>query len=173
MFYTTIEAVEAIVAERQRQAEHARRASSLNQSTTRPKLGWLAGLLAGAIVLAACGGTSTPVESPVSEDQAIEMAENALEAFNEGDYSAWSRDWSETMKSAIDEQAFLAFRDEFHAQLGDYTAVTNVTGAQGSDRGTYRWTYDIQFENGDYRMWFGFKEGSPLIEGVSFEEPTA
>ena len=44
---------------------------------------------------------------------------------------------------------------------------------QGSDRGTYRWTYDIQFENGAYRMWLGFKEGSPLIECVSFEEPTA
>jgi len=173
MFYTTIEAAQAIVTERQRQAEQARRASIHNQSTTRPRLRGIAALLSGAVLLAACGGSSDPVASPISEDQAIEMAENALQAFNDGDYAAWSRDWSETMKSAIDEEAFLAFRDQFHAQLGDYTAVTNVTGAQGSDRGTYRWTYDIQFENGAYRMWFGFKGESPLIEGVSFEEPTA
>jgi hypothetical protein len=51
--------------------------------------------------------------------------------------------------------------------------VVHERTVQGSDRGTYRWTYDIQFENGAYRTWFGFKEGSPLIEGVSFEEPTA
>lgn len=50
-------------------------------------------------------------------------------------------------------------------------AITDVTGTQGEDPDTYRWTFDVQFENGSYIMWFGFKEGSKLIEGVTFEEP--
>lgn len=124
-------------------------------------------------MLAACTETTDPLASPVSEEQAIEMAENALQGFNNGDYEAWSRDWSDAMKSAIDEDAFLVFRDQFHAQLGDYTDLIEVSGDQGADPGTYRWTYDIQFEDGAYRMWFGFKEGSTLIEGVTFEDPEA
>lgn len=174
MFYTTIEAVQAVVTERHRQADQARRASSLKQSTrTRLGLRWIAALLSGAFLLAACGGTSNPVGSPVSEEQAMEMADNALQAFNTGDYAGWSRDWSETMKSAIDEQAFLAFREQAQAQLGDYVAIKSAAGSPGETAGFYRWTFQVQFEQADYGIWFGFKEGSPLIEGVQFEEPTA
>ena len=129
-----------------------------------------AAVVSVALLVAACGSPSEPIESPITQDQATEMAENALQAFNDRDYTAWSRDWSETMKSAIDEDAFLAFRDQYHDQLGDWRAITEVSGAPGSDEGTYRWTFDLEFEGGGYRMWFGFKEGSPLIEGVSFEE---
>lgn len=174
MIYTTIEEVQAVVAERHRQANLARRASSLKQSTTtRVRLRWIAALLSGAVLMAACGGTPNPVGSPVSEEQAIEMAESALQAFNAGDYAGWSQDWSETMKSAIDEQAFLAFRDQALAQLGDYVAIKSVAGAPGETAGFYRWTFEVHFEQADYGIWFGFKEGSPLIEGVQFEEPAA
>lgn len=98
------------------------------------------------------------------------MAESALEGFNTADYALWSADWSPMMKQAIDERAFLSFRDQFHSQLGDYVAIAEVTGSQGADAGTFRWTFDVEFENGAYRMWFGFKQDSTLIEGVSFEE---
>lgn len=171
--FATIATIETVVAERRRQAEEARVRSALSTTDRRKRIGLLAGLLCGAILLAACGGNSAPVASPITEAEAVEMAENALEAFNRGDYAAWSRDWSQTMKSVIDEKAFLSFREDYHDTLGDYVAITGVAGAQGKASGTYRWTYDIAFERGEYRMWFGFKSGSPLIEGVSFEEPSA
>ena len=136
----------------------------------RHRLRPMAAILSAALLLVACGPASAPIGSPITEEQATEMAENALQAFNDRDYTAWSRDWSETMKSAIGEDAFFAFRDQYHGQLGNWIAITNVSGGPGADERTYRWTYDLDFENGEYRMWFGFKEGSPLIEGVSFEE---
>lgn len=139
-------------------------------TTPRQRPRWASAILSMALLLVACGSASDPIESPITEEQATEMAENALEAFNDRDYTAWSRDWSESMKAAIDEDAFLAFRDQYHGQLGNWTAITNLSGGPGADEGTYRWTYDLEFENGVYRMWFGSKEGSPLIEGVSFEE---
>lgn len=145
----------------------------VERARRRRRLAFMAALLGIAVLLAACQSESEPVESPITEVQATEMAENAMRAFNESDYTAWSRDWSETMKAAISEQAFLAFRDQYHGQLGNWVAVTNVTGSPGADEGTYRWTFDLEFENGVYRMWFGFKEGSPLIEGVTFEETGA
>lgn len=137
--------------------------------------GRAAWILGGAIVLtllvSACSQDQTSVGSPVSEEEVTEMAENALEAFNDADYASWSRDWSDTMKAAIGDDAFLAFRDQAHAQLGNYVAINDVTGSQGEDPGTYRWTFDVEFENSSHIMWFGFKEGSKLIEGVTFEEP--
>lgn len=123
-------------------------------------------------IIGACGDDPASIESPVTEEQVTEMADNALKAFNSGDYSAWSRDWSDAMKAAIDGDAFTAFRDQFHATLGDYQRIVSVTGSDGSAPGTYRWTFDIEFENAPYRMWFGFKKDSPQIEGVSFEEPS-
>lgn len=130
-------------------------------------------LLAVALFLTACASESETVESPITEDQATEMAENALQGFNDRDYAAWSRDWSDTMKAAIDEDAFYAFRDQYHGELGDWVSINDLSGGPGADAGTYRWTYDLEFENGDYQMWFGFKEGSALIEGVTFEEPSS
>lgn len=168
MFHVSPAIVPLFMADRERRLRSAR-GENRNQRSDRYLR--LIAVAAVVIVLAACGATSTSVGSPISEEDAVQMAENALEAFNGGDYAAWSRDWSETMKSAIDEEAFLSFREQFHAALGDYTAITDVTGAPGADSGTYRWTFDVQFERDDYRMWFGFKEGSRLIEGVSFEEP--
>lgn len=133
----------------------------------------LAWLLAASLLFAACAGEGTPVASPVTEEQVTEMAENALRAYNSGDYSAWSRDWSDTMKGAIGEEAFLGFRASAQDLLGNYVAIKSATGAQGQDRGTYRWTFDVEFHKAHAVVWFGFKEGSPLIEGVNFEEPAA
>jgi hypothetical protein len=139
----------------------------------RRRLRLLAVAVVAAVVFVACGQSAPDPTSPVTEEQAVAMAANALEAFNRGDYAAWSKDWSEAMKTAIDEDAFLDFRQEYRAALGDYVSIEDVDGAPGSSAGVYRWTFDVAFEKADYRMWFGFVEGSPLIEGVSFEEPSA
>lgn len=134
---------------------------------------WLLGAtVLVALLFSGCSQEPAAIDSPVTEEEATEMAENALGAFNEGNYASWSRDWSDEMKAAIGEDAFLAFRDQAHAQLGNYVAITDVTGSEGGDPGTYRWTFDVEFEKGPYTMWLGFKEGSKLIEGVSFEGPT-
>lgn len=169
MYYTSIAAAQAIIADRQREAERARHASGVRPARRRPSPRWLAALLSGAMLVAACGAPNTDVESPISEDQAIEMAEDALQALNDGDYAGWS----ETMKSAIDEQAFRALREQVQAQLGDYVAIKSAMGGPGESPGFFRWTFQVEFEQSDYGMWFGFKQGSPLIEGVQLEEPTA
>lgn len=160
--YPTIQLTTSII--EARRARTARRVPG-----KRNRIALIAGLLVVAMVTA-CAQSSAAVPSPVTEEQAVQMAESALEGFNARDYVLWSADWSPTMKQAIDQEAFLAFRDQFHSQLGDYVEIAEVTGSQGSDAGTFRWTFDVEFENGSYRMWFGFKRGSTLIEGVSFEE---
>lgn len=163
MYYATQAAADAIRAELRRP----------NQSTGRDNLvGLIALLVVVVLALAGCG-TSEPVTSPVTEDQAIEIADNALVGYNLADYEVWTRDWSQTMTAAIGPEAFVSFQEEYHAVLGDYVAITGAEGGQGADAGTYRWTFDVQFENAEIQMILGFKAGSPLIEGVRFADPAA
>ncbi|HSJ28436.1 MAG TPA: hypothetical protein VLB67_09505 [Acidimicrobiia bacterium] len=166
MTYTTFTASEAV------------RSARFGVRTVRSSLpeGWrhiavIVGAVAAAVLIAGCSTTTREIESPVTDAQAMAMAENALVAFNADDYTAWSRDWSEAMRSAIGEEAFHGFRSEFHSVLGDYRSISAAVGGQGANAGTYRWTFDVEFENGPYQLVFGFKEGSPLIEGVRFLEP--
>lgn len=171
--YHTIDLANAYLESRRDQARRAQQPSAIGAPFPGSRRLVVLALVLAFSTLAACAQSSAAVPSPVTEDQVVEMAERALEGFNDGDYALWSGDWSPEMKAAIDETAFLSFREQTQALLGDYVEITGVTGAPGSDAGTFRWTFDIQFERGPYRMWFGFKEGSPLVEGVTFEEPSA
>lgn len=146
-------------------------------ATSRTALLALSAGLGTALVLSGCGGPGVAapadVPSPITRDEAVDIAENALQGYNDGDYATWSRDWSPAMTSAISEEAFLAFREAYQGELGDWLAIEDVTGAPGESDGVYRWTFDVEFENADYVVWFAFAEGSPLVEGIQFAEPGA
>lgn len=170
MMDMTIQAIEAIATERRRDAARVRHTSSSPRAAGRRNTSWLPVMaVAIAFILAACGSGNGNVASPVTEEQATAIADNALRGFNQRDYSAWARDWSEAMKTAIGEEAFYAFRDQYHAELGDYVAIREATGAPGENPGVYRWTFVVDFENDAYQMYLAFKEGSPLVEGIHFE----
>lgn len=125
--------------------------------------------MVGAVIVTAglvtACSTTTPV-SPVTEDEAREMAENMLAAYNDGDYAAWSRDWSQTMKDAIGEDAFVAFRDQMMGSAGTFESITSVESRPGTNPGVTRWEFVSEFENGPMQFMIAFEEGSDLIEGV-------
>jgi hypothetical protein len=121
------------------------------------------------LLLAACAGQpagGSPPTSPVTEGEARAMTQNMLEAYNAADYGAWSRDWSQVMKDAIPEQAFLDFQRQSMANTGDFEAIENITSRPGQDPGVTRWESTVRFENGTYVFMIAFNEGSKLIEGV-------
>lgn len=61
----------------------------------------VAGLVIASLSLAACSSSPDPattITPSVDEATATGMARNALDGFNAGDYAAWSRDWSDTLR---------------------------------------------------------------------------
>ena len=131
---------------------------------------WIAFAIVGAGLTglaAACSPTSAaPTGAPlVSEARATEIATNALEALNAGDYAGYSRDWSETMKAAIKEQDFLRFRDAVLANVGHYVSIESVARSSVKP-GTYRYTFTVRFERGSSTLAFGFRDGGTKVEGV-------
>jgi hypothetical protein len=132
-------------------------------------------LMVAGCTTAPAGQTATasstePVTSTLSEEQATGIAENALQAYNAGDYAAWSRDWSDTMKGAIKEANFLSFREQLMESHGRYQSIASMELMPGQNPGFVRWVAIANFERGQVRFGFGFPENGSQIEGV-FPEP--
>jgi hypothetical protein len=124
-------------------------------------------LLTGVVLVACASGQGNPPPSGVlvTEAEAVEMADAALIGLNDGDYDAWSADWSDAMKSAIGEEAFLAFREQVLSANGAYRSITDVA-LSSVEQGTYRYTFTVAFEHGEDEIAFAFADGGRLVEGV-------
>jgi hypothetical protein len=136
------------------------------------KLTTLFVLLIVAVLASACGGSSTQGEaaSVLTQAEATEIAENAMQGLADGDYTAWSRDWSDAMKNGISEKAFLDYRSQLTAQYGQFVSIESVTMEPGKKQGYVRWAAICNFENGKVKFNFSFENDGRLIEGVSPEE---
>jgi len=128
----------------------------------------LALVLMASLVIIACSGARADGPGAVDEARATEIAAQALEAFNAGDYDGWSRDWSEAMKEAIDADAFTAWRAAAMEQLGRYVSLGAATRTSRSP-GTYRWTFTVRFEKGEAPFGFAFAGEGQQVEGVFAE----
>jgi predicted lipid-binding transport protein (Tim44 family) len=126
-----------------------------------------------AIVLAlvpACR-TAEPAGNPaVNLDEATAMAEDALDAFNDGDYGRFSRDWSQTLRDAIPEQGFLSFREQLIGTHGRYVSLDDAAIAPAETAGSMRYEFATTFEQGPMRVALVIPETGDLMEGV-FMEP--
>ena len=135
------------------------------------KLNTLFVLLIIAVLTAACGSPANRAPqgeavSTLTQEEATAIVENAMQGYKDGDYTAWSRDWSDTMKGAIPEADFLTFREQLSGQVGQLFSVGPVEILPGVDEGFVRWSTLCTFEKGQVRFSFGFTNDGKLIEGV-------
>lgn len=129
----------------------------------------LAALSLAAACAPAMPAASGPVTSALSEAEAIVIAENALVALNAGDYAAWSRDWDDALKSAINEAAFLAFREQALQQVGRYQSILAVEMAPSPKAGHVRWVFTCQFEKAKVRLIMAFPQDGKRADTVRTE----
>jgi hypothetical protein len=132
------------------------------------KLTTLFVLLIVAVIGSACGTSASHGEavSVLSQEEATGIIENAMQGFNDSDYTVWSRDWSYTMKNAIREDAFQDFREQVTAQYGQFVSIESVTLEPGKNQGYVRWVATCTFDKGLIRMNFSFPDDDVVIEGV-------
>jgi hypothetical protein len=135
-------------------------------------------ILSIVIVIAGCvamnrqapGASQAGADPALTLEQATAIAENALAGFKDGNYTVWSRDWTDAMKGGIKEKDFLSFREQVIANFGEYQSIASIEKTQGQNKGYIRWSVIANFEKGQIRFDFAFKEDGKLIEGV-FPEP--
>jgi hypothetical protein len=125
-----------------------------------------------ALALVSCGGNgseSTQATATPSRAQARMIAENMLNAYNSGDYEAFSRDWSSAMKLVVGEDAFHEFRDEALPVTGRFVRVRSVTPVRGE--GDRHPSYDVeaQFEKRDSVLFTMTLSADNKVEGVELK----
>ncbi len=127
-------------------------------------------LLILAVIASACGGAGNAPKgeavSILSQQEATEMIGSALQAFNTGDYAAWSRDWDDAMKAMIDEKGFQEYRSQVLATYGQYVSLESVEIQPGANKGYVRWVAIANFEKGKIKFGFGFLNDGRKITGI-------
>jgi hypothetical protein len=107
--------------------------------------------------------------SILTENQVTAIAENALQALRAGDYDAWSRDWGDTMKMAMKEHDFQAYRESTQRRYGQYVAISQVELMPGDGPGYIYWVITSDFERSQLRYILTFREDSDKIEALRSE----
>jgi hypothetical protein len=134
---------------------------------------YLGSAIVAVLGLVACS-SDTSIDAPaplVSEGEAWSMAESMLQAYNSGDYGAWSRDWSDEMKAAIDQATFGGFREQMFAVTGRFLELKSVELKPGEqDPDVARYEFMASFERDDDVLFMiAFYPGSRKIDGVQVE----
>jgi hypothetical protein len=132
-----------------------------------------------ALILAVSVSGCIGQETVLSGEEAAEVlayaepvTENLLDALNEGNYTAYSRDFSTEMKEAIDEAAFEQNREFIISRIGLYEARGNPVVTEAGDYVAV--TYQAKFEREDgVVLRFVFKEDDPThrLHGLWFNSP--
>ena len=118
-------------------------------------------------------------ETVISGEEAAEVlayadpaAENLLTGLNEGNYAAYSRDFSAEMREAIDETVFEQNREFVVSRIGFYKSRDDPVVTEVGDYVAV--TYRAKFEREDgVVLRFVFKEDDPAhrLHGLWFNSP--
>ncbi len=134
-------------------------------------LGLLGAALAAAVLFAGCGLSESDVP------YASNMVDNMIAGIETGDYAAFSRDFSDTLKKAMDEDAFAALAETLSSTVGDYESKS-FSQAADSKKDDIDYTvvvYKAKFSNEDadvlMTVSFSGAQGSKKIEGLFFNSP--
>jgi hypothetical protein len=110
-------------------------------------------LLIALIILLAMAGISSACSNTQSADSdaadkyfeiADPMADNLLLGINNGDYSAFSKDFDDAMKTGLNEAAFLQLKQTFDTKLGAYQFLQQDVAEKQDDYIVA--LYVVQFE---------------------------
>ncbi|PKL61641.1 MAG: DUF3887 domain-containing protein [Methanomicrobiales archaeon HGW-Methanomicrobiales-2] len=118
-------------------------------------------------------------ETVVSSEEAAEVlayadpiADNVMQGFNEGNYTAYSRDFGPEMKQALDEVAFEQNRAQVTSRVGLYESRGEPVVTETGDYIAV--TYRAAFEREDgvaLRFVFKMDDESHRLHGLWFNSP--
>jgi hypothetical protein len=105
----------------------------------------------------------------LSNDQIVQVVDNALKAIEAGDYQSFTRDFSDDMKSAFTEQQFTSLADMLQNASGNYVTCADADPALSNNQGyaVYRLTCTYDLES--VLVTVTFKVDGDKIEGFFFD----
>lgn len=124
--------------------------------------------------LLGCGGQSL---SDAELEKANAVTDNVLAGISEKDYAIFSRDFSDEMKAAMNEESFTAFAESLDENLGrlQSKSVTLTSKINQMDQTILVANYEATYEKDpvpvNINMQLIEKDGESILIGMSFESP--
>lgn len=124
--------------------------------------------------LLGCGGQT------LSDTELVKVntvTDNMLLGISEKDYATFSRDFSDEMKAAMNEEAFTAFAESLDSNLGALQSKTVALSSKinQTDRTIIVVNYEAIYEKDPtpvkINMQFIDKDGESVLIGMSFDSP--
>ena len=120
------------------------------------------------VLLLSFGLVSCTQKEPLTKQQATDIGLNAIKALDQGDYKAYTRDFTVMMKSVVPEKDFMAYHETAQQNLGKFVNFEKVEQVPAETEGFIRWQYTCVFEKGKMLLSLVFKENGRRIESVHF-----
>jgi hypothetical protein len=126
----------------------------------------LASLTLAALV--ACGPQAT---ATVSEAHVTALAEEKMQALNNGDYAAFTADFSEVLAGAIPETNFQDLRETILGASGRFESVTGLRLTNARTSGYVNYIVTCQFEEEEVLLTLVYAVDGEQVEGIFFNAP--
>jgi hypothetical protein len=125
----------------------------------------LALLLAATILLTGCQAKP----AALSNEEVVQMTGQILTALNDGDYAAFTQDFSNEMLAAFPEDQFTALGDLLQEASGNYVSCGEPSISNNGGYAIYRLI--CQFDLEDVVVTITFKVDGDQVEGLFFDSP--
>jgi Protein of unknown function (DUF3887) len=118
-------------------------------------------------ILATGCGPANPAD--LTNDEIIAITKNILTALDNGNYAAFSRDFSDEMKNALPEDQFNKLGDMLHKFSGKFISTGNLSLSNNQDFALYQ--IICKYEHEDVVVTIVFRIKGKLVEGLYFDSP--
>jgi hypothetical protein len=118
--------------------------------------------------LIACGPQAT---AAVSEAYVTTLAEEKMQALNNGDYAAFTADFSEVLAGAIPETNFQDLRETILGASGRFESVTGLRLTNARTSGYVNYIVTCQFEEEEVLLTLVYAVDGEQVEGIFFNAP--
>ena len=125
-------------------------------------------MLSAAALLVSCGPPGT---ASVSEDYIRMLAENKMQALNEGNYNVFCQDFSNQLKDAFSDDEFVEFRETVLNSSGRFETITNLRISRTQDRNYVAYILSTKFEEENVALTLVYAINGDLVEGIFFNAP--
>jgi hypothetical protein len=118
--------------------------------------------------LAACGPQAT---AAVSEAYVTALAEEKMQALNDGDYAAFTADFSQVLAGAIPETDFQDLRETILGASGRFETVSGLRLTNARTSGYVNYIVTCQFEEEEVLLTLVYAVDGEQVEGIFFNAP--
>jgi hypothetical protein len=118
--------------------------------------------------LTACGPQAT---AAVSEAYVTTLAEEKMQALNDGDYATFTADFSDVLIGAIPEDSFQDLQETILRASGRFESVTGLRLTNARTSGYVNYIVTCQFEEEEVLLTLVYAVDGEQVEGIFFNAP--